>query len=261
MRSVHKPLALYFIALATMGLAFWQPCFSWLLPVALLILLCGVIWLWRAEGYSVRDLGLHRVASRRRNLGWGFLVGLILPTVLVTVQTLSGWITLTPAFEPRASVAMIVLLAVGRTASMVALEELVFRGYFLQRFSFEQGTRLAVLLSSLLWAIMHVPAMVDSGLPPMFVAMGMATFVVWGAALSIGFLHTNNTLWFPLGLHYGYNFGYSLIGGFTVITYHAPRWLLGHPAWTPESGLLGLLLWATVLVAIWWSIGRESANC
>ena len=253
---MHKPLVLYLIVLATMGLAVWQPSFSWLSPAFLLILFSGAVWLWEAEGHYVRDLGLHRIASWRRNLGRGFLVGLMLPIVLVTVQAVSGWITLALAFLPMASVAMVVLLAVVKTAFVVASEELVFRGYFLQRFSVSQGTRLAVLSSSLLWALMHLPAMVGAGLSAMFVAIGMVTFIVWGVALSIGFLHTDNSLWFPFGLHYDYNSSYSLIGGFIAVTYHAPRWLLGHPAWASESGLLGLLLWATVSMAIWWSTGQ-----
>ena len=140
---------------------------------------------------------------------------------------------------------------------VVAVEELAFRGYFLQHFSFSLGTRQAMLLSSLLWALLHLPDMVSLGLSFTFVAIGMGTFIVWGVALSVGFLYTDNTLWFPFGLHYGYNLSYSLLGGFIAVTYNAPRWLVGHPAWAPESGLLGLLLWATTLVAVWWSTGAR----
>jgi len=240
-----------------MGLAVWQPSFSWLLPVSLLTLVSGVICLWRAEGHSVRDLGLHRVASWRRNVGWGLFAGLILPILLLTMQAVNGWITLAPASLPMAGAAMVVLPEVVYMAFIAASEELVFRGYFLQRLSFGQATGLAMLSSSLLWALIHLPAMVDLGLSLVLVAIGMVTLIVWGVALRIGFLHTGNTLWFPFGLHYGYNFSCSLIAGFVTIAHHAPRWLVGHPSWGPESGLLGLLLWITVLVAIWWTTGQE----
>lgn len=255
MRSVYKPLVLYFLLFVAIGLGYWQPSFSWLLPVSLLTLVPGVIWLWRAEGYSVRDLGLHRVPSWHRNIGWGFFIGLILPTPLITVQAVSGWITLAPA-----SPSMAVLPAVVYMASIPAAEELFFRGYLLQRFSFAQGTKLAVFSSSLLWALIHLPHMIDLGLSLLLMAIGVVTFIVWGVTLSIGFLRTGNTLWFPLGLHCGYNLSCSLIGGFLTIAYHdAPRWLVGHPSSGPASGLLGLLLWAMTLVAVWWSIGRKGS--
>jgi hypothetical protein len=97
---------------------------------------------------------------------------------------------------------------------------------------------------------------VASGLSPLLIGIGIVTFVVWGVTLGIGFLRTGNTLWFPFGLHYGYNLGCSLLGGFTAVTYHAPRWLIGHPAWAPESGLLGLLVWSIGLVTLWRTMGK-----
>lgn len=251
---MHKALGLYFIALTAVGLAVRQPSFTWLAPVSLLILLAGVIWLWQAEGHPIRDLGLQRITSWRRNIGWGFFIGLMLPTVLMAVQAIYGWITLAPAPQPVASLVMIVLLAVIKMTFIVAMEELVFRGYFLQRFGFSLRTAFAVLLSSLLWALMHLPSMVGSGLSPILVAIGMVTWTIFGVALCIGFLHNENTLWFPFGLHYGYNMSYSLVGGLVEVTYHAPTWWVGHPAWVPESGFLGLFLAAAILGCVWWGI-------
>ncbi len=110
MKSTHKAVAAYFTVLAAMGLAVWQPSFAWLPPVSLLIL----------------------------------------PMVLVIAQAISGWITWAPASRSMASFAIIVFSAIVKTAFMVAFEELVFRGYFLQRFSFSFGIRFAVLSSSVL---------------------------------------------------------------------------------------------------------------
>jgi membrane protease YdiL (CAAX protease family) len=254
---MYKALILYLFVLGVMSLAVWQPSFIWLIPVSSFILLVGTIWLWQAEGYPLRDLGLQFSISWRRNISWGFFIGLILPLVLMTIQAVRGWIALVLTSWSVASLAVIVVLAMVKMAFIVAVEEIIFRGYFLQRFSFSLGTGLAVLLSSFLWALMHLPNMMHSGLSLFSVMIGVLTFSIVGAALSIGFLRGDSTLWFPLGLHYGYNMSYSLTGGLVVVRYYAPRWWVGHPAWAPESGLLGVLLAVAILGVVEWSTRKE----
>lgn len=249
MNPMNKPLALCSIVFVTMALTFWHPSLAWLNPLSILILLFGTTWLWRVEGYSLYDLGLHRVASWHRNVFLGISIGLVLPTSLAVAQTATGWITLVPASWSLANL----LGAVTKAILVVAVEELVFRGYFLQHFSFTRGTKQAILLSSLLWAFLHLPNMVSSGISLTSLAMGMITFVLIGVALSIGFLRTDNTLWLPLSLHLSYNLSYSFLGVFAAATYHAPPWLVGHPAWAPESGLLGVLLASATLMTIRWT--------
>lgn len=257
MRSIHKTLFLYFVLLATTGLAVWKPSFTWVPLASYLLLLSGAVWFWVTEGRSIRDLGLHFVPSWHRNVGWGFFVGVILYILLVAVQAVNGWVILPPSCPPMIDVARIMLPPAVILASLAVFEELLFRGYFLQCFSFDHGTRFAVLSSSLLWALLHLPAMVGAGLPPIFIAIATATFIVWGVALGIGFVNTNNTLWFPFGLHYSYNLSQNSLSHLILISFLAPRWWVGHGAWTPGSGLLDLLLRVFALVVVWWSTGRR----
>jgi len=249
MNPMNKPLTLYSTVFVIMVLAFWHPSLAWFNPLSIVILLFGTMWLWRVEGYSLYELGLHRAASWHRNVFLGISIGLLLPTSLMVAETATGWIT----FVPASWSAVNLLGAITKVTLVVAAEELVFRGYFLQHFSFTRGTRQAILLSSLLWAFLHLPNMVSSGISPTSLATGITTFVLIGVALSIGFLHTDNTLWLPLSLHLGYNLSYSLLGLFTAATYHAPQWLVGHPAWAPESGSLGVLLASAISVIVWWT--------
>jgi len=108
-----------------------------------------------------------------------------------------------------------------------------------------------VLLSSILWGMGHLPSMVSEGLSPFSIAVGMLTFVTWGIALSIGCLRTGRALWFPFGLHYGLNVSFSLLGGFSLVSYQAPQWWVGNPAWAPESGVLGTLVWLVAIGIVW----------
>ncbi len=172
---------------------------------------------------------------------------------MIAVQVRGGWITLMPATLNVTDLVSAVLLAVSKMVLIAGVEELVFRGYFLQTLAPKLGTGIAALSSSLLWAMMHLPGMLSQGCPPVPLTVGIITFVILGVALSIGFLRNQNTLWFPSGLHYGYNLGYSLLGGLTTVRYLAPTWWAGHPAWAPESGVSGLLLASVILGTVWYS--------
>jgi hypothetical protein len=99
--------------------------------------------------------------------------------------------------------------------------------------------------------------MLVSGLSLAQVALGVLTFSLWGSVLGIGFLYTGNTLWFPFGLHYAYNLGFSLLGSLALKTYLAPAWWVGHSAWAPESGVMGAAIWTVCLAAVWLVARRQ----
>lgn len=248
---MSRSLILYGIYLAALFVASLVPSLSWLAPVAMVVLLAGVLWLWRSTGHPLRALGFRRDRAWLRFLAYGLLLGLALPLSITVVQVIAGWVSLEPATLSTSELIGRVLLAVVKMALVVAFEEVVFRGYYLQRFRARLDLWPAVVLSSLLWALSHLPNMIVSGLAPGQLVLGMSTFLLWGSVLGIGFLYTGNRLWFPYGLHYGYNLGFSLLGSLMVKTYLAPTWLVGHPAWAPESGLVGAALWALCLVAVW----------
>ena len=262
-------LLLYLLVLAGMSIAVWQPALAWLAPVMFfLVLPAGAIWLWRSEGRFVRDLGLRRARPWLRDIGCGFSIGLILPTALTLFLAISGSLTLVPTTWPVSLLVGAlggVLMGVLKTALTVSIEEFVFRGYFLQRFRLDLGVQRAALLSSLLFALAHAPAMLGAELSLMPMLIGLFSWFIFGVALSLGFLRTGSSLWFPWGLHYAYNLGYSLItfgiaavyGAPITVTYSGPIWWVGDSAWAPESGLLGLLLEVAILATVWLVAGGK----
>jgi membrane protease YdiL (CAAX protease family) len=129
---------------------------------------------------------------------------------------------------------------------VVAIEELVFRGFFPGALSKKIGVWPAIVLSSLLWGVSHLGSMAYEGLTFGFMIIGIASFLVWGITLSLCFLIAEESLWFPYGLHLGVNLGFSMAGWFFLIQPTAPPWLIGHPAWSPESGLIGPVVWLIV---------------
>lgn len=249
---MKKAFTLYMLGIAAVGLAIWQPAFKWLSPVMFVLVfpVCA-IWLWRSEGRTLQDLGIQCDKLWRQSLSRGLLLGLMLPVIVMLVQVLSGWVILTPRGLAFRDLAAYISGTFVKMLFVVAIEEFVSRGYFLQRFTLGIGAGWAVLLSSVLWSIGHLASMVSDGLSLFSIALGMLAFVTWGVALSIGCLRTAKSLWFPFGLHYGVNISFSLLGIFFLASYHAPQWLVGHPAWAPESGVLGTLVWLLAIGIVW----------
>jgi membrane protease YdiL (CAAX protease family) len=217
----------------------------------MVVLLVGALWLWHSEGQPIRALGFRRDVSWLRFLAYGFLLGLALPLAAIAVQAVTGWLALEPAAPSTTELIRRLLLAMIKTLFVVAFEEVVFRGYYLQHLRARLSLWPAVLISALLWALSHLPNMLASGLSPAQLVLGMSTFLLWGSVLGVGFLYTGKTLCFPFGLHYGNNLGFSLLGSLMTKTYLAPAWLVGHPAWAPESGLIGAALWVICLLVAW----------
>jgi membrane protease YdiL (CAAX protease family) len=255
---MKKTLTLYMLGIVAVGLAVWQPAIKWLSPMMyVLIFPACAVWLWRSEGRTLQDLGLHRGKFWRQFLSRGLWLGLMIPVIIMLVQVLCGWVVLTPQTLAYGDLPTYIIVpgyiafALVKMLFIVTIEEFVFRGYFLQRLTLGINVVWAVLLSSVLWSIGHLVSMVSEGLSPFSIAIGMLTFVVWGTALSIGCLRTEKSLWFPFGLHYGVNISFSLLGGFFLASYQAPQWLVGNPAWAPESGILGTLVWLVAIGIVW----------
>ena len=66
------------------------------------------------------------------------------------------------------------------------MEEIVFRGLILQRFAIKYGASKAIVLSSVIFGLLHAEAI-----------LGAAIF---GVFMSVLYLHTKN-LWVPIGVH------------------------------------------------------------
>jgi len=248
-----KSILLYLFVFGLGWLSVWQSdVLGWLLPVALLgVLPAGVLWLWRREGKAFTDLGLRQWRERKKDFLWGTLVGLIVPQLATVLLIALGFVTASGAEWPASLVVGVlggIALGLAKTAILVFVEELVFRGFYIQIL----GTKLrwSVLISSILFGALHIPTMVKSGLEAMPLLIGVSSFSLLGFALGLSYVGTGKSLILPLGLHFGYNLGYSslvfVLAAMSrqalAIVYTGPGWLVGQSPWTPESGLLGILV-------------------
>ncbi|HWR13808.1 MAG TPA: type II CAAX endopeptidase family protein [Terriglobales bacterium] len=149
-----------------------------------------------------------------------------------------------------------VVLVVILCAAMV--EELAFRGYPFQRLVEGMGPVGAILVLSALFGAVHLqnPHIADSRAVQFF-AFSNTLYV--GVVLAISYLRTR-ALWFPFGLHFGWNASLGLFFGlpvsgmsdFSVMVRsraYGPQWLVGGN-YGLEGGFLGTVIITLGLVYV-----------
>jgi membrane protease YdiL (CAAX protease family) len=227
----------------------------WLVVANSLILFPpAILGLWFMAHWIDRvPIALFGVALHER---WGrdFVVGLLLATLMlvlyVTAAATTGSVTTSaPGAGSELSGVLLLLLALGLSA---ANEELVFRGYVLQVLMKGIGPAPAILLTSAVFGLGH-------HLNPGATWLGTTNTFLAGVLLCLAYTRTRS-LWFPYGLHIGWNAGTGILLGFPVSGVElpalmrtdvaGPEWLAGG-SFGPEGGILGtgVIIAAVVLTA------------
>jgi membrane protease YdiL (CAAX protease family) len=255
-----KGLWLYLFSFVLLVLSAWQANLGWLAPFALAVLLFGSLLLWRAEGKPLQELGFRRIAHWGRFFVIGLLIGGLIPVLVLFILWVGDWAVISIKADASQVILSGVILAVIRAGLIAGSEELVFRGFFFQSMNLRSGFTAAAIGSAALWGLTHLPDMFASGLSISSILIGMGTFLLWGVALVICVRLGGNALWLPFGLHFGYNLVFSVFRYFLESTIVGPEWIIGHPSWRPESGVLGLALWVFGLIILAGPIIRLNRN-
>jgi membrane protease YdiL (CAAX protease family) len=194
-------------------------------------LLAGYICNRWLEGLPWRAFGLTRHAGWWRDFLVGSLIGFVSLALAAAIAAAAGGLRFTAS--PRT-----MLLQVVQTLSLSAVlfifaalaEEALFRGYPLQTLTRARLAWLAVLLTSVPFATVHLqnPNVVKG-----FTFINTALAGVW---LAVAYLRTRS-LWLPLGVHWAWNWALGSVFGLPVsgITNLAPNPLFRGtdfgPAW------------------------------
>jgi membrane protease YdiL (CAAX protease family) len=207
------------------------------------------------------DLGLVKPAGQWRRLGAGFALGFTSLAVVAILALAAG----ARAFNPLHPALASKLLSAALTASVVAvLEEILFRGGVFGGFRRVFSWRKALLLSSLIYALLHFlesarlagPVLWYSGLellPRMMrgfinwrhLLPGLFNLAMAGLLLGLAYQRTGN-LYFSIGLHAGWIFWLRSYGALTRPVPGVDPWFWGTSALI--NGWLALLALSTLLV-------------
>lgn len=201
-----------------------------------------ILWVRGVEGRSVWTLGFTREAAGSRYLG-GFALGLLLFLVPVGVATAFGLFTPEADPAPIPSLALLgaVLLVLPGWIVQSAAEELLTRGWLLQAIGARWRPWLGVLLSALLFALLHG---LNSNFSPI-AALNIALFGIFAALVALD----EGGLWGVCGLHAAWNWSQGSLLGLAVsgstmpgrtlidLVERGPDQITGG-AFGPEGGLL-----------------------
>ncbi|HUQ58851.1 CPBP family intramembrane glutamic endopeptidase [Lentzea sp.] len=176
------------------------------LPIGLGLAAAGVVCYRRLSQYvEMRDTVLE-VGPRGRSagLGRGALLGFgLFCAMLLVIGMFGGWNGLSWGSFFGA------LGLVGMMASVATLEEVLFRGVLFRVLEERTGTVIALVVSSLLFGMTHI-VNVNATL---WGALSIG--LTGGAMLASAFVMTRS-LWFPIGLHFAWNFTHAGIFGIAV---------------------------------------------
>jgi len=184
------------------------------------------------EGLPWRSLGLTFRTAWFRDLCVGSAIGVLSLALSVAIATAAGGFSFTLS---KTDMLWAVTRSVGGSAVLFMIaalaEEALFRGYPLQTFSRASLAWLGVFLTSVPFAMAHLWNPNSGRLP-------FANTALAGIWLAIAYFRTRS-LWFPLGVHWGWNWALgSLFGlpvsGLTLVsnpflraTDLGPAWLTG----------------------------------
>ncbi|MFH2039574.1 MAG: type II CAAX endopeptidase family protein [Chloroflexota bacterium] len=206
---------------------------------------------------SFSSLGLENSSKMTRDLIAGFLIAFLSMSFLYIVEILLGWAKFKSfAWDTQSPVsvlsgsflAIIIFILVGWN------EELLSRGYHLQTLAAGTNFPIGLILSSIIFGILHVTNPNASWISTLGIILA-------GLFLGFGYMRTRQ-LWLPIGLHIGWNFSEGVVFGFPVSGWNGFQItnsnFAGPQLWTggafgPEAGLIVLptLMIGTLLIHLY----------
>lgn len=172
------------------------------------------------ENKSIKSfiaVGFQNIALKK-----DLLLGLLTGFIIMLVGFLTLYFTNQIRYESFDFDAIKLLISFGTFALVALSEELLCRGFMLNNLMKSYNKYVALVLSSAIFSLIHIgnPSISTLNLIGLFVA---------GLLLGISYIYTGR-LWFPIALHFSWNFFQGSIFGFNVsgindyslITTHLP---------------------------------------
>ncbi|MBS0190667.1 MAG: CPBP family intramembrane metalloprotease [Planctomycetes bacterium] len=133
-------------------------------------------------------------------IGWlvpGLALGAALLTVVVMALRLGGW-QVVESTEPAARWAGLIVRALAAGLVVATMEEVLLRGVFFRILENSLGSWIAVLLSALLFGLLH------AGNPNATLAVALRLSLQAGVLLAAAYM-LSRSLWFVIGIHCAWN--------------------------------------------------------
>ena len=211
------------------------------LPYTIAVVIFTKYYVALVDRRPFETFGLAREGRWSYELLVGVILGIGLPGLIFGISCLAGWTHITGSLfsQPPARILVVLIETLVALIGVAITEEMVVRGYMLQTLKWGYGTAVALIVSSLLFGMVHL---FNPGATPL-AFLGTA-----GAGLVLGYSYlVTRRLWLPIGWHFGWNFALGPIFGFPVSGIDIPSWVVqktyGPTLWTggrfgPEASLM-----------------------
>lgn len=238
----------------------------YLLPLAILSSLYTLAYTWAfmrlVDRKPLRSLGLWFRAGWFGDFAKGCGLAVLILAIIFAFSLITGSIRIEGFARPAPATTSVPAYLLGAIIGFFFVglyEEVMFRGYVLQRLAERAGKAPAVIISSTIFALLHV---FNPGSDP----FGLFNTIIIGVLLSVLYFRTRS-LWMPVGFHFAWNFFlgyvYSMpvsglpLHGVLDVTEVDPQSRLSGGSYGPEAGLA-----CTIALAIWgaWLIWKRTGG-
>lgn len=139
-----------------------------------------------------------------KNLAIGIFLGVLLQSLIILVIYLKGGYSVV-SINPVLFIIPPLTLAI----TSAIFEEIIFRGIIFRITEEKLGSYLALLISAILFGALHL------GNPNSSLTAGIGLAIQAGLLLGAAYMYSRN-LWFPIAIHFAWNFTQSAIYGANV---------------------------------------------
>lgn len=217
----------------------------------------SILWIFMrfVDKMPFAKLGLY-IKNRVNEFLIGTVLGLLIMVLGYFILVFAGELQYVSSnADFRNIVISIVLFSI-----VAVVEEVLLRGYVLRNFMICFNKYTALVLSSLLFSLMH-------GLNPNIDLFAFIDLFLAGILLGSSYLFTRN-LWFPIGLHLGWNLFQSFLGFnvsgqdfYSIVTFSTEKanlWNGG--AFGFEGSLLSVLFQLIVIAGVFIFYSRQRSQ-
>lgn len=167
-------------------------------------ILTMVAYIYLYKFYEKRKITEFSTNGIAKNISLGILLGVIAQSLTILVIYLTGDYTIM-SINPI----LYILPALGMAFSSAIFEEILLRGILFRIVEEKLGSYIALFISALIFGLLHLAN------PNSSLIAGIGLAIQAGLLLGAAYIYSRN-LWFPIAIHFAWNFTQTAIFGANV---------------------------------------------